>query len=283
LLLFLTGTLPIKYLNSTYNLPITIILPLKYPTIPPLVQLLETNGLRIRKSRFIRDGRVYHPLLDKWDGKVELVDLLRVLAREFGHDPPLEATSVYQGNNVYNHGNNSYNQGNTVHNQGNNSYTQGNNSYNHGNNSYTQGNNVYQQNNAYTQQNTVYNQQINAQQSTMYNQQQRLPPPYDGVQDRLPIPNTPVPSFSYVPGPGTRSIPGTGTGPGSRSIPKPQSQAPPVVSRENLERKMLKEKIEQGVEVVLEGYRRGVRGVEGNDLEGLRGYYEGVVGVLEGE
>lgn len=90
LLIFLTGTIPVIFRNASYYFPIEIILPLDYPASRPMVRIIALEGMRLREGRLIREGKLVHPILERWERR-ELVQVLQVLQRDFGVDPPLEA------------------------------------------------------------------------------------------------------------------------------------------------------------------------------------------------
>jgi ESCRT-I complex subunit TSG101 len=65
LLLCLHGTLPITYASARYNVPIAVWLPLDSPRSPPMVYVVPTSGMLVRKGKGVElDGRVNE---DDWE------------------------------------------------------------------------------------------------------------------------------------------------------------------------------------------------------------------------
>jgi hypothetical protein len=59
LLLCLHGTVPILYSSARYNVPVNVWFPLDYPKSPPMVYVVPTSGMMVRKGRGVAlDGKV---------------------------------------------------------------------------------------------------------------------------------------------------------------------------------------------------------------------------------
>lgn len=73
LLLSLTGVLPVPIGPNTYHCPVAIWLPLDFPAKPPLVFVLPSETLAIRKGKNVdASGKVGVPYLDNWSRKAEV-------------------------------------------------------------------------------------------------------------------------------------------------------------------------------------------------------------------
>ncbi|EIW72790.1 hypothetical protein TREMEDRAFT_24652 [Tremella mesenterica DSM 1558] len=95
LLLLLHGTLPITYRGATYQIPIHIWVPTEYPRAPPLVFVVPTAEMGIRKSHEVEPGgRVRDIVVEEWWGSWEIKTigvLLRHLTDLFSLTPPVYA------------------------------------------------------------------------------------------------------------------------------------------------------------------------------------------------
>lgn len=73
LLLSLTGVLPVPVGANTYHCPVAIWLPLDFPSKPPIVYVLPSETLQIRKGKHVdANGKVAVPYLDNWERKSEV-------------------------------------------------------------------------------------------------------------------------------------------------------------------------------------------------------------------
>lgn len=93
-LLQAVGTVPMVYLNITYNIPVIIWLMESYPRHPPLVFVNPTRDMVIKRSHpFVNpSGVVSIPYLQNWIyPSSNLAELVRNLSHFFGRDPPLYA------------------------------------------------------------------------------------------------------------------------------------------------------------------------------------------------
>ena len=85
----LEGILPIIYQNATYNIPISCIIPPRYPNSTPGVYVINPPGTYIQPSSFIEpDGFVKHPTLLLWDPKKSslskaLYDIIAGFSQQF--------------------------------------------------------------------------------------------------------------------------------------------------------------------------------------------------------
>lgn len=73
LLLSLTGVLPVPIGANTYHCPVAIWLPLDFPSRPPIVYVLASETLQIRKGKHVdANGKVEAPYLENWGRKSEV-------------------------------------------------------------------------------------------------------------------------------------------------------------------------------------------------------------------
>ncbi|GAA6016601.1 hypothetical protein JCM11491_006011 [Sporobolomyces phaffii] len=80
LLLSLTGVLPIPIQANTYHCPIVFWLPLDFPSAPPIVFILPSETLAVRKGKNVdAGGRVSVQYLEQWSRKHEGCSLLKLI------------------------------------------------------------------------------------------------------------------------------------------------------------------------------------------------------------
>ncbi|GAA5954342.1 hypothetical protein JCM3765_004428 [Sporobolomyces pararoseus] len=80
LLLSLTGVLPIPIQANTYHCPIVFWLPLDFPSTPPIVFILPSETLAVRKGKNVdAGGRVNVQYLEQWSKKSEGCSLLSLI------------------------------------------------------------------------------------------------------------------------------------------------------------------------------------------------------------
>ncbi|GAA5903824.1 uncharacterized protein JCM6883_001996 [Sporobolomyces salmoneus] len=80
LLLSLTGVLPIPIQTNVYHCPIVFWLPLDYPSTPPIVFILPSETLAVRKGKNVdAGGRVNVQYLEQWSRKSEGCSLLSLI------------------------------------------------------------------------------------------------------------------------------------------------------------------------------------------------------------
>lgn len=73
LLLSLTGVVPVPVGASTYHCPVRLWLPLDFPSRPPIVYVVPSETLAVRKGRSVdASGKVGVPYLDNWERKSEV-------------------------------------------------------------------------------------------------------------------------------------------------------------------------------------------------------------------
>lgn len=92
----LTGTIPMPYKGSTYNIPVNIWIHADYPSQAPIVLVTPTKDMQIKPSKIVdNNGRVYLPYLHEWKPSqgYDLVSLVNILCMEFSSAPPLFARS----------------------------------------------------------------------------------------------------------------------------------------------------------------------------------------------
>ncbi|CAH8288515.1 unnamed protein product [Schistosoma rodhaini] len=95
-LVSLDGTIPVRYMGSTYNIPIAIFLFEAYPHEAPVVYVRPTNTMQIKPSDFVdSDGLVQLPYMTDWKHPdADLVELISVLQAVFGETSPVFSKSA---------------------------------------------------------------------------------------------------------------------------------------------------------------------------------------------
>ncbi|KAJ3018155.1 hypothetical protein HKX48_003067 [Thoreauomyces humboldtii] len=87
------GTVPIKFRNITYNIPVALWVPHGYPAQPPICFVTPTSTMLVRASKHVDlSGKVYHPYLAYWHMNTEessLLHFVRVLQEVFAQEPPV--------------------------------------------------------------------------------------------------------------------------------------------------------------------------------------------------
>eukprot|EP01091_Cochliopodium_minus_P000898 TRINITY_DN107_c0_g1_i1.p1 TRINITY_DN107_c0_g1~~TRINITY_DN107_c0_g1_i1.p1 ORF type:complete len:431 (+),score=127.43 TRINITY_DN107_c0_g1_i1:33-1325(+) len=92
LLVCFTGTLPIKFNNTPYYIPIKLWLEKEYPRVCPNVYVTPTQGMAIKPKHKHVDstGKCYFPYLNQWNQQTcHLLGLLIQMAQAFSEDPPV--------------------------------------------------------------------------------------------------------------------------------------------------------------------------------------------------
>ncbi|GAA6050065.1 hypothetical protein JCM3770_001352 [Rhodotorula araucariae] len=93
LLLSLTGVVPVPVGANTYHCPLRVWLPLDFPGRPPIVYVVPSETLAVRKGRNVdASGKVAVPYLDNWERKAEgcsLTSLIADLIPIFSHRYPV--------------------------------------------------------------------------------------------------------------------------------------------------------------------------------------------------
>lgn len=97
-LLTLEGTIPVHYRNSTYNIPVSLYIPVSvacvysagltlrltlqdnYPYSPPMCYVKPTPEMQIKQSKHVDgSGRIYLPYLSDWKaGSSDLLGVIQV-------------------------------------------------------------------------------------------------------------------------------------------------------------------------------------------------------------
>ncbi|CAH8593878.1 unnamed protein product [Schistosoma turkestanicum] len=90
-LVSLDGTIPVRYMGSTYNIPIAIFLLEAYPHKSPMVYVRPTNTMQIKPSDFVDSaGLVQLPYMTDWKHPdADLIGLISVLQIVFGETSPV--------------------------------------------------------------------------------------------------------------------------------------------------------------------------------------------------
>ncbi|WFD04337.1 suppressor protein stp22 of temperature-sensitive alpha-factor receptor and arginine permease [Malassezia obtusa] len=95
LLLLLDGTLPVEYGGTVYYIPIQVWIPRAYPRDPPIVYVVPTRDMLVRRSRQVDpSGHVVTEYAERWAHKPEGADLLELLQTcqaLFRTEPPVVA------------------------------------------------------------------------------------------------------------------------------------------------------------------------------------------------
>jgi len=92
--LSLDGTIEIIYRTSTYNIPIELHFPPRYPLGPPVIFVRPAASMMIKPNhRHVGpDGMVYMPSLHLWDRNgSHLINCVKTMSDLFGVDPPVFA------------------------------------------------------------------------------------------------------------------------------------------------------------------------------------------------
>jgi ESCRT-I complex subunit TSG101 len=90
-LVTLTGTIPVTFKSSRYNIPVQLFLSDVHPHEPPLVYVRPTPDMRVNVSETVdTNGRVYLPYLNEWKYPTsDLYMLINLLSIKFGEKTPL--------------------------------------------------------------------------------------------------------------------------------------------------------------------------------------------------
>lgn len=89
--LLLSGTIPMTYRGSQYNVPIDLYITPKYPLLPPVVYVRPVNTMIIKEGHqhVGSDGMVYMPYFSQWNQYCNLVDACTHMSRIFSNEPPV--------------------------------------------------------------------------------------------------------------------------------------------------------------------------------------------------
>ncbi|CAG9864501.1 unnamed protein product [Phyllotreta striolata] len=98
----LSGTIPVRYKGSVYNIPICIWLMDTHPQNAPICYVKPTSDMSIKVSMFVdQSGKIYLPYLHDWlPNESDLLGLIQVLIVTFGEQPPVfaKASDPYSSN-----------------------------------------------------------------------------------------------------------------------------------------------------------------------------------------
>ena len=89
--LLLSGTIPMTYRGSQYNIPIDLYITPKYPLLPPVVYVRPISTMMIKEGHqhVGSDGMVYMPYFSQWNQYCNLVDACTHMSRIFSNEPPV--------------------------------------------------------------------------------------------------------------------------------------------------------------------------------------------------
>ncbi|XP_076812033.1 tumor susceptibility gene 101 protein-like [Clavelina lepadiformis] len=92
-LMSLTGTIPVNYKGTTYNIPIAIWLQEAHPQVAPICYVRPTSSMQVRQGKHVdSNGRVYMPYLNEWrQGSHNLIGCIQLMCVVFGEEPPVYA------------------------------------------------------------------------------------------------------------------------------------------------------------------------------------------------
>ncbi|KAJ8417690.1 hypothetical protein AAFF_G00225330 [Aldrovandia affinis] len=90
-LMSLTGTVPVSYRGSIYNIPVCLWLLDSYPYNPPICFVKPTSAMMIKTGKHIdANGKIYLPYLHEWKHpQSDLFGLIQVMIVVFGEEPPV--------------------------------------------------------------------------------------------------------------------------------------------------------------------------------------------------
>ena len=87
----LSGTIPVKYRNNTYNIPVAFYLPVDFPVSGPICYVKPTSDMIVKESQHVDEsGRVYLPYLSEWSkDRSDFLDLIQDIIVIFSESPPV--------------------------------------------------------------------------------------------------------------------------------------------------------------------------------------------------
>lgn len=87
----LSGTIPVKYRNNTYNIPVAFFLPVDFPVSGPICYVKPTPDMIIKQSQNVDgSGIVYLPYLSEWrSDHSDLLGVIQVMIITFCESPPV--------------------------------------------------------------------------------------------------------------------------------------------------------------------------------------------------
>ncbi|CAH0547522.1 unnamed protein product [Brassicogethes aeneus] len=91
----LSGTIPVRFNGTIYNIPICIWLVDTHPNNAPISYVKPTADMAIKVSMYVdHSGKIYLPYLSDWvPNSSELLGLIQVMIVTFGEQPPVFAKS----------------------------------------------------------------------------------------------------------------------------------------------------------------------------------------------
>ncbi|KAM9493539.1 tumor susceptibility gene 101 protein [Clarias gariepinus] len=97
-LLSLTGTVPVTFKGTIYNIPICLWLLDTYPFNPPICFVKPTSAMMIKTGKHVdANGKIYLPYLHEWKHpESDLFGLIQVMIVVFGEEPPVFARPTTQ-------------------------------------------------------------------------------------------------------------------------------------------------------------------------------------------
>lgn len=103
-LLCLSGTIPVSYRGTVYNIPVAMYLLDNHPVAAPYCYVKPTATMQVRPGRNVdANGRIYLPYLSEWkQHSHDLTGLVQIMSVVFSEQPPVVSTSAstsYQGPN----------------------------------------------------------------------------------------------------------------------------------------------------------------------------------------
>lgn len=98
-LLCLSGTIPVSYRGTFYNIPVAMYLLHNHPTAAPYCYVKPTANMQVRAGRNVdASGRIYLPYLSDWkQHSHNLTGLVQIMAVVFGEQPPVVSTAAAAG------------------------------------------------------------------------------------------------------------------------------------------------------------------------------------------
>ncbi|GJQ12312.1 hypothetical protein GpartN1_g4711.t1 [Galdieria partita] len=90
----LEGVVIIVYKERSYNIPVSIWIPIGYPQYPPLVHVVPTSSMILKQGHRYMDpqGVVHHEVLSRWNSQMYgLSTIIQVLEVIFSQEPPVFA------------------------------------------------------------------------------------------------------------------------------------------------------------------------------------------------
>ncbi|KAK5642806.1 hypothetical protein RI129_008973 [Pyrocoelia pectoralis] len=89
----LHGTIPVRYKNNVYNIPICIWIMDTHPNNAPICYVKPTPDMSIKASMYVdQNGKIYLPYLHDWvPTSSDIIGLIQVMIVTFGEQPPVFA------------------------------------------------------------------------------------------------------------------------------------------------------------------------------------------------